>query len=267
MRYKYTPLVLVLLLSLFVSCSRGRQLPFSFVQVCDPQLGMGGYAHDVASLRQTVTQINELDCDFVVICGDLVHHSGDSAYADFLNIIAEFEIPCYLAAGNHDVGNIPNDTTLTYYRNTIGKDYYAFEHGGYVFVVTNTQLWKTNVGEESQKHDRWFKEVLTHRKSAQLPHIVIGHHPLFVESADEEEAYYNLPPVKRQELLDLFKASRVVAYLSGHKHETLLNNYIGMQLVSGESTSRNFDKRPLGFRLWEVDKDTVLHHYVPLNPF
>ena len=56
-----------------------------------------------------------------------------------------FKMPCYTAPGNHDVGNIPNDTSLKYYRKTIGKDYYKFKNKGYSFIVTNTQLWKVNV--------------------------------------------------------------------------------------------------------------------------
>lgn len=233
----------------------------------DPQLGMGGYTHDTTALRQAVLQINELDCDFVVICGDLVHHASDSSVADFLNITGDLAMPVYLAAGNHDVGNVPNDTTLAFFRTKIGKDYYTFKHGTYAFVVTNTQLWKTDIGEESDRHDQWFREVLSRFARKKVPIIVIGHHPFFVEQADEEEAYFNLPPGKRQELLDLFVESGVVAYLSGHKHETLLNTYKGIQLVTGESTSRNFDERPFGFRRWEVSKDSLTNSFVALRPF
>ena len=267
MRSRHILQVLIILLFFSISCNRGRQLPFSFVQMCDPQLGMGGYEHDKASLRQAVMQINELDCDFVVICGDLVHNASDSSFADFLDLTAELDMPCHLVAGNHDVGNIPSDTTLAIYREIIGKDYYTFEYAGYAFVVTNTQLWKTHIGEESDIHDRWFKEKMSRTDGKQSPVFVIGHHPLFVERVDEAEAYFNLPPIKRQELLDLFSTSKVVAYLSGHKHETLLNDYEGIQLVTGESTSKNFDNRPLGFRLWEVGKDSVWHRFVQLNPF
>jgi len=259
-------LVIVILL-ICVSCNAIRQKPFSFVQICDPQLGMGGYKHDLGTLKQAVEQINKLNCDFVVICGDLVHHASDSSYSDFLEITKVFNIPCYLVAGNHDVGNIPNDTTLSYYRDNLGKDYYVFENKGVAFIVTNTQLWKTHIGEESEVHDRWFKETLGKRSLDQEPVFVIGHHPLFVKHADEEEEYFNLPALKRQELLDLFVNNHVVAYLSGHKHETLLNTYQNIQLVSGESTSKNFDRRPLGFRQWEISDDTIMHHFVPLKAF
>ena len=31
--------------------------PFTFVQLCDTQLGMGGYEHDINTFRQAVSQI------------------------------------------------------------------------------------------------------------------------------------------------------------------------------------------------------------------
>ncbi len=104
-----------------------KQEPFSFVQLCDTQLGFGGYEHDIKTFKSAVKQINTLNPDFVVICGDLVDNRNDSSFSDFNEIIADFKIPCYAAPGNHDVGNKPNDTTLNYYRKTIDKDYYKFQ--------------------------------------------------------------------------------------------------------------------------------------------
>ena len=257
--------ILVLLFS--VSCNISRNKPFSFVQMCDPQLGMGGYEHDLETLKQAVKQINALDCDFVVICGDLVHDAGDSSYADFLDITEGFLVPVYLLAGNHDVGNVPNDTTLNYYREKIGQDYYAFEHKGHAFMITNTQLWKNHVGKESELHDQWFKETLGKMKEEQLPVFVAGHHPFFIKDVEEDEEYSNLPREIRRELLELFVSNNVVAYLSGHRHETLVNNYKNVLLVSGETTSKNFDGRALGFRLWDVSRDSIMQHFVPLEVF
>jgi 3',5'-cyclic AMP phosphodiesterase CpdA len=227
---------------------------------------MGGYEHDMGIFRQAVNQINDLDADFAVICGDLVNHASDSAYSDFLKITKEFKIPCYVAAGNHDVGNIPNDTTLSFYRNTIGKDYYEFQHKGYSFIVVNTQLWKVRVENESELHDRWFNETIKNQKENKYPVIVIGHYPLYTELAQEEEQYANLPIAKRKELLKLFSQNNVRAYLSGHTHKLVINKYKNVQLVSGETTSKNFDKRPFGFRLWQVLPDTVIHHFVSIKP-
>jgi len=37
-------------------------------------------------------------------------------------------------------------------------------------------------------------------------------------------------------------------------------------LISGGTTSKNLDKTPLGFRLWEVSLDTTKHYFVSLQP-
>ncbi|WP_242203027.1 metallophosphoesterase [Aestuariivivens insulae] len=259
---RYT--IWIALFVLNISCAKKEQKPFSFVQLCDTQLGMGGYMHDLKTFKQAVKQINALNPDFVVICGDLVDKATDSSYADFKSIMKGFKVPCHVAPGNHDIGNTPNDTTLHYYRKTIGKDYYQFQHKDYSFIVTNTQLWKVNVKDESETHDHWFKETLKAQQDKQYPVFVVGHYPLYLESPEEEEQYFNLPMEKRQELLDLFVQHKVVAYLSGHTHKLVVNNYKDIQLVSGETTSKNFDDRPFGFRLWKVSPDSIAHHFVAL---
>jgi len=260
-----TKYIIFVLLFASTSCTVLEQEPFSFVQLCDPQLGMGGYEHDVKSFQLAVEKINEIDCDFVVICGDLVHHAADSAFADFLKIKQEFIMPCYLTPGNHDIGKVPNDTTLTYYRKTIGPDYYEFQHKGYSFIVTNSQLWIAHVENESEKHDAWFKETLKQQRSKKYPVFVIGHYPLYKKSPDEEEHYFNFSRAKRKEILELFTENNVIAYLSGHTHKLVINNYRNVQLVSGETTSKNFDKRPFGYRLWQVSSDTTKHQFVSIQ--
>ena len=95
---------------------------------------------------------------------------------------------------------------------------------------------------------------------------MVGHYPLYVEAPEEEDAYFNLPSNTRKELLALYKKNGVVAVLAGHTHETVINDYAGIQLVSEETTSKNFDARPLGFRLWRVASPTsVKHEFVPLE--
>jgi 3',5'-cyclic AMP phosphodiesterase CpdA len=198
--------------------------------------------------------------DFVVICGDLVQNANDKSFADFNEIKAGFKLPCYCAAGNHDVANEPTAETLGRYREKIGEDYYAVEHKKYTFVIANTQLWKTPVAGESEKHDAWFKETLEAAQAANSPVIVVVHYPLYLKNPDEEETYFNLPIPKRKEILALCEANGVVAFLAGHTHRQITNEYKGIQLVNGETTSKNFDKRPMGFRLWNVGGEQGLRH-------
>jgi 3',5'-cyclic AMP phosphodiesterase CpdA len=249
-----------------LTAAKARQEAFSFVQMCDPQLGMGGYEHDVMTFTLAVKQINAMKPDFVVICGDLVQTANDKSFKDFNRIRAGFKLPCHCAAGNHDVANKPTPESLRRYREKIGKDYFAVEHKGYTLVIANTQLWKAPLAGESEKHDAWFKEALESAKAKASPVIVVVHYPLFLKSPDEKESYYNIPIPKRKELLSLCVENGVVGFLAGHTHRQISNEYQGMQMVNGETTSKNFDKRPMGFRLWNVSaKRKLRHRFVPLE--
>jgi len=79
--------------------------PFTFVQICDPQLGMGGYEHDINTFKQAVRQVNALKPDFVIICGDLVARPTEESVNDFNKIKAGLEVTCYCVPGNHDLFN------------------------------------------------------------------------------------------------------------------------------------------------------------------
>ena len=241
---------------------------FTFVQICDTQLGWGfGYENDVNSFEQAVSHINGLKPDLVVICGDLVNTFTDSSIADFLQIRSGLTMPSYCAVGNHDVGNSPTVSSLDRYRAALGDDYFSFEHKGYTFVITNTQLWKAPVAGESEKQDPWLRQTLESARDKNSPVFIVQHYPLYLKDPNEGEEYYNLPPAKRSELLALFEDSGVVAVLSGHRHQLVINEYKGIQLVTGETTCRNTDGRPLGFRLWHVDSPTsIRHEFRPLVP-
>ena len=256
--------LLAMVLVLF-SFTRKEKAPFSFVQICDTQLGFGEYNRDIGNFKQAVKQINALKADFVVICGDLVNTASDSAYRDFLTVRSLFTMPCHLAPGNHDVSNNPTDSTLLYYRKTIGEDYFKFDHKGYSFLVVNTQLWKAPMVGETEKFEDWLLTTLTSRQDRKKEKFVIGHIPLYVEDPGEEEGYFSIAPEKRKEILQLFTENKVRAYLSGHTHKLVINQYKDIQLVSVETTSKNFDKRPFGYRVWTVSEDGAKHVFVPLD--
>jgi 3',5'-cyclic AMP phosphodiesterase CpdA len=241
---------------------------FKFVQLCDTQLGFGGYEQDVRAFEQAVRQINDLKPDFVVLCGDLVDDANEQSFADFNRIKSGFQVPCYCAPGNHDIGSPPVPESLKLYRETIGKDYYSFEHKNRLFAVVNSQLWKTPVKKESKKQDAWLKKTLKEAEKKKLPVFIICHHPFFLKEPGEADQYFNLPLEKRTELLTLFRQRGVAAVLGGHAHKLLVNEYQGIQLVNGETTSRNFDKRLRGFRLWHIGDTRPFNvDFIPLDGF
>jgi 3',5'-cyclic AMP phosphodiesterase CpdA len=231
----------------------------------DPQLGMGGYEHDTVMLAKAVDQINAMEIDFVVVCGDLVHHFSDSAYEDYLGIIGRMNVPVYAVPGNHDVGREISEKKLAYYREHIGKDYYSMEHKGFGFVFVNTQYWIDTLYHESEQHARWFEDELIAMNKKKLPVFVVGHYPVFIRESGEKDEYFNIPLTNRKTILEQMKNSNVLAYLSGHKHEMIENDYDGIMMVTGETTSKNFDKRPMGFRKWEVTKEGISHAFVSVE--
>ena len=251
--------------------------PFTFIQICDPQLGKGGYEHDLKTFEQAVVQSNALKPDFVVICGDLVSRLNEQSAKDINRIKAGLTMPAHCVPGNHDVfwgpqdkrNNITQPQSLANYRKAFGKDYYSFEHKGHVFLCANSMLWRTEVKleEEIAKHDQWAKDTLAAASKKGQPVFVVMHHPLYVKDPEEKDSGVNLPLEKRKELLALFEKHGVVAVLTGHAHRIIINDHKGIQMVTGEATSTNHGAK-VGFRLWHIEGERPYkHESVPLEGF
>jgi 3',5'-cyclic AMP phosphodiesterase CpdA len=239
---------------------------FTFAQLCDPQLGMGGYAHDVAALKSAVHELNRLAPDFVLICGDLTHEAGnDDALAHFNVIRSGLRMPSYCAPGNHDVGNEPTAALLARFRDRVGPDYFRLRHKGCTFLVLNTQLWKSPLDDETEQQERWLTHTLAEAGETGGPVFVAGHIPLFTDDPGEAEHYYNLPAKRRRGLHDVFARHRVRALMTGHTHRNQTRADETVLMVTTASTSFNYDASPLGFRIWHVRSDgAVGHRYHPL---
>jgi 3',5'-cyclic AMP phosphodiesterase CpdA len=242
--------------------------PFTFVQIADTQLGAGGMEHDIACFRIAVEQVNTLNPDFVVICGDLVNNTANEPDIEvFKTIRSQFNMPCYCVPGNHDIGQGKPPKGLEVYRRLIGKDYFTVEHKGFRFVFTNTSFWQGAVENETDKQDAWFTETLRDAAQKQQPTVVVGHFPPFRDSPEEDESYFNFAKPTRQRLLDLLVQYRVKAWLAGHTHLNNVHDYQGVLIVASCATSMSFGPK-LGYRVWNVDEHGQLRHeYVELrNP-
>lgn len=254
------------LLALLAGCAHIRPNSFTFVQMCDPQLGFTNYLRDLKNFEQAVRQINELKPDFVVICGDLVNTPDDDSFNDFNRARRRLNMPSYCVPGNHDTGNAPTQSTLRVYRKHVGRDYFCFRNKDCSFLMLNTQLWKSPLPGETEKQDAWLENALANARRQGRPVFVVQHYPPFVNTADEPDAYFNIPSIKRHALLAAFERSHVKAILAGHTHTTAIRSHGQIEIVNSETTSQNFDHRPFGFRLWHVGPGgTCRHEFVPLR--
>ncbi len=228
-------------------------LNFSFVQLSDPQFGFGGYEDDARAFEMAVAEINAMDADFVLICGDLTHAVADEkVLAHVQRVRNALRVPSFCVPGNHDVGNVPTPETLRRWRRTVGRDQQVLRWKGCRFVLMNTQLFKAPLPGETNRQSEWLDAMLADAVRAGERAFVVGHVPLFTDDPNEEHEYYNLPLEVRRDLLARFRRHGVTAYLTGHIHRNLEVRLEGVHQVSTASTSFNYDGTLRGFRVWRM---------------
>ena len=147
-------------------------MTFSFVQMSDPQFGMyasvssyteqeieerrqrgilmrkapepiTGFADETRLYTRAIEKANSLGPDFVVVCGDMIHNTGDeSEMAELFRITENLDdgIPVHWVSGNHDVGEAPTSESIALYREKFGADNYSFDHADCHFTVINSSV-------------------------------------------------------------------------------------------------------------------------------
>ena len=248
--------------------------PFSFVQLADCQFGMlkqdQSWAEEQATLRLATAHINSMRPRprFVVICGDLINAYPTKEnkavrvrqtkdLRETLSYIDE-EIPLVCVCGNHDIGNRPTSDTIDEFRGEWGADYFDFWVSGVLFLVLNTQLYVDASGarQEAERQDRWLQQQLAEQAPHATNTVLLSHVPPFVERADEEDGWANIPTAARVPLLARARDAGVSTWLCGHYHqnaggwfgemEVVVTSAVGAVLDSGGRNtngpdSPNFD--------------------------
>ena len=227
---------------------------------CDPQLGFGpyedeetAYKKDLEKLIREIDNVNKAKPDVVFFAGDMTNRVKDVA-RDWPEILKTIEAPIVVATGNHDVPEPVTTEKLAPFKGVFGKEYDSIVVNGWKIIAINSQyVRQTDSTDLYDAQVKWFREELEGAKAAGVPTIVCSHVPPFVKSLDEKDEYFNFPTKYRQTYVDYLVANGTRFYLAGHTHTTLERAYKGIPILNGETTSRNFDKRPYGFRLLKID--------------
>jgi len=275
-------LILALLLFMCAGCSHlpfqekhEWDGPFFFIQMADPQFGFfekdGSFEKETILFEKAIAHVNRLRPAFVVVCGDLVNIPGDQSQAQELLRIAgqlDPEIPLYWVAGNHEIKNSPDAEKLEWYRHTFGEDRYSFFHGGCKFLVLNTTLIKSpdSLPDETRKQWMWLNESLPAQEGETPMHtIMFQHHPWFLQQADENDQYYNIPVPSRTKYLDLLRENDVAAVFCGHYHKNSYAKDGEMLMITSGPVGRPLGKDPSGIRIVSVFRDRIEHEYYGLD--
>ena len=165
-------------------------------------------------------EVNLIHPDFAVLVGDVIYgYRSDIArlkrqWSDFLSVYNSFEVPVFVAPGNHEMQteNVPESGSLdaqTLYVMNLGRLYYAFAYGNSLFIVLDTDV-VGQAAEISGEQLEWLKKML--ELSRNYTHtFVFMHRPVVsYEGADLLNNHY--------EILPLLLRYNVTAVFQGHNH-------------------------------------------------
>ena len=188
--------------------------------------------------------------DFIVHLGDLVQEYPGTeffglAISSSLRQIRDSGLNPYYVPGNHDVGDKPDPAmpthptvrkNLDYYREQVGRTYYAFDCGQIRGIVLNSQIFNTRNANPQQK---FFEQELTSCTSMGQRIVIFLHLPPYLYEPDESSwgHYDNIDEPDRSWFLNLVTKHNVELVCCGHSHFAFLNQIRNTRIVVCPSTS------------------------------
>lgn len=206
------------------------------VQLSDPHLGAAwGNADPAAALAAVVEEVRHLPDrpDAVLITGDLADTAADAEYEHARSLLAAFEAPVYVLAGNHD-----DRGALRRHFDLPGAAeaplQYAVDVGPLRVVALDTTRPGEDRGELDEDRLAWLEAELA-LAPERITLLAMHHPPLCTGSAAWDEI--GLPSADRHALGDVVRRHRQVrAIVGGHLHQTVAGGLAGRSVIAIPST-------------------------------
>ncbi len=247
-----------------ISSFGGQRRPLRIAHCGDPQFGFGlpggeeGYATDLARFEKLIEDVNAWRPDLCFLAGDMTNRSVDLE-RDWPRLLKRFHVPVIATAGNHDMGQNLTRENVERFERVFGYEYTSMRIGGWRFISGNSQYWRpTKETARRAKYEAWLKAEFAAAKAANEPVILASHIPPFVSSIGEPDSYENFPLksegfVTREERFATYRDAGVKFYLAGHTHRMIARALDGITILNAETTCRNFDQLPFGYRRLEIE--------------
>ena len=254
---------------------------FTFIQATDPQIGWRYNGDNDAKWAETVSKVNLVEPNFLIVTGDLVDNRGVVAQVDLYKSYAAGLNPgiqLYNLPGNHDIGDTPDATSYALWKSRFGyppdnnNPWYSFARGNNLFIVLDSMVLKSPTGftdpNKAVEEMNWLTTTLIDANTAGYDNIMVFMHTsLCLTSIAEADQTFNMPlgtgNGPRKQLLDLFHEYGVKAVFSGHAH---YNSYVrdgDLEIITTSScnSSLGTPSTPQGFRFVEVYPGHISHVY------
>ncbi len=238
-------LLLLALAVAFPACAED----FWFAAVADT------HVRDEASAEIVVDAIEMIDADeriaMSIWLGDITDRSTEQEFILSNQILETCEKPWHPLRGNHD-------DKEGLYEQYFGPINYRFEHGGWVFLIMDSNGPKdTIVTDETMA---WLREQVQATDPAS-PVVLCCHHPLILGGI--------VPLAGAPDILKLLEGHNLKAVLAGHLHTNQVHTVDGvLHTVNAccATTRKNIDGDPRrGYRLFHCSDGEITTEFVTVR--
>jgi 3',5'-cyclic AMP phosphodiesterase CpdA len=235
--------------------------------LCDPQFGFVSgresmkwravehFNEDIARCEKAIERINALSPDLLLFGGDMVQNVDDIE-KEWPRILKKVHVPWMITPGNHDMGNRVTAANLGRFRRMFGRDHDARDIKGWRIIAGNSQFWHpTELKEDRVAYELWVESELEKAKKYGGRVILATHIPPFASAVEEMDSYDNCPASSRMKRLEAYVSAGVRFMLTAHRHRLAVRGYKTLTMLGTEALCGNFDMRPCGFRILEINPD------------
>jgi 3',5'-cyclic AMP phosphodiesterase CpdA len=179
-------------------------------------------------LEETISEVNALKPDVVIVGGDLTTLGLRVEYETARAYIKTIECPrVVVVPGNHDSRNVGH----IHFEHIFGSRFQVLRHKGVVFVCIDSSMLDNKDGRVGRDRYTWLREHF--ESPADFRILVMHHHLVSVPGTGRERNIV----LDAGDVLKILFECNVDLVLSGHKHVPHLWQFGPMKLVNAGTVS------------------------------
>jgi 3',5'-cyclic-AMP phosphodiesterase len=213
--------------------------PLSFIHLTDLHMAnpAGNEPHLFSDTSKTLSDvlamIGAMDPrpSFIIVSGDVANNEDAAAYGELKRVWGTMDVPTFFALGNHDSREGFQSVMLGKTENLDAPYFHDAVVDGIHIITLDSKTPRSPHGSIIAEQFDWFEETLD--EHAELPKLVVLHHPPIFGFESPDLAFETLEPDDSARFLSLIKDRNIVAVLCGHVHQPRVSVWNGIPVVVG----------------------------------